>query len=393
MENLFPWFRLKSTPGVGNLLYKRLIDVFHSPENVLHAARKDLLQVEGLSDRLVNAIKRHILPDAFKKELEKVQQKGIKILTLTDGNYPALLREIPDPPPYLYVYGSIPATRKSISMVGSRNATQYGIDTTQRLGRDLASLGMTIVSGMARGIDTAAHEGALMARGKTIAVLGSGLERIYPKENETLFHRIAETGAVISEFPLRAEPEAHHFPIRNRIISGLSLGTVIVEATLRSGSLITARLAAEQNREVFAVPGSINSFKSTGTHTLIKQGAKLVEQAGDIMEEISHGIDPSVSANNHIVEMKTAPEPALSPLEATVYRALEHYPLHIDDLVRKLGLAPSDLSSTLLNLELKGIVQQDPGKLFYIKAQPGQTGKEKDLLSRNHERTKTPKRP
>jgi len=367
MENLLPWFRLKSTPGVGNLLYKRLIDVFHSPENAIHAPRKSLLQVEGLSDRLITAIKRQPLSESVKKELEKVQQKGIKILTLTDTDYPALLREIPDPPPYLYVYGCIPATRKNISIVGSRNATQYGLDTTQRLGRDLASLGITIVSGMARGIDTAAHEGALMAHGKTIAVLGSGLERIYPRENETLFHRIAESGAVISEFPLSAEPEAHHFPMRNRVISGLSLGTVIVEATLRSGSLITARLAAEQNREVFAVPGSINSFKSTGTHTLIKQGAKLVEQAGDIMDEISHWIDHSVSEDNSTLDVNTAPKPPLSPLETSVLQALEHYPLHIDDLTRKLGMAPSDLSSTLLRLELKGVVQQDPGKLFFIR--------------------------
>ena len=368
MENLLPWFRLKSTPGVGNLIYKRLIDVFHSPENAIDAPRKALLQVEGLSDRLITAIKRHVLPESVKKELEKVQQKGIDILTLTHTDYPALLLEIPDPPPYLYVYGCISASKKNISIVGSRNATQYGRDTTQRLGRDLASLGMTIVSGMARGIDTAAHEGALMARGKTIAVLGSGLERIYPKQNEALFHRIAETGAVISEFPLSAEPEAHHFPMRNRIISGLSLGTVIVEATLRSGSLITARLAAEQNREVFAVPGSINSFKSTGTHTLIKQGAKLVEQAGDIMEEISHGFDASGAVDNRAGDVNTAPTP-LSPLETAVLRVLEPYPLHIDDLIRKLGLEASDLSSTLLSLELKGIVQQEPGKFFYIHAQ------------------------
>lgn len=373
MENLFPLFRLKSTPGVGNLLYKRLMDVFHSPENAIHAPRKDLLRVEGLSDRLITAIKRHTLPESVKKELEKVQQKGIKILTLTDTDYPALLLEIPDPPPCLYVYGCISATPKNISIVGSRNATQYGLDTTQRLARDLASLGITIVSGMARGIDTAAHEGALMSHGKTIAVLGSGLERIYPRENEILFHRIAETGAVISEFPLNAEPEAHHFPMRNRIISGLSLGTVIVEATLRSGSLITARLAAEQNREVFAVPGSINSFKSTGTHTLIKQGAKLVEQAGDIMDEISYWMDPSVIENSNVMDVNTAPEPSLSPLETSVLHALEHYPLHIDDLIRKLGMAPSDLSSTLLCLELKGIVHQDPGKLFYLK--PGSSQK------------------
>jgi DNA processing protein len=367
MEKLLPWFRLKSTPGVGNLIYKRLIDVFGSPENAIHAPPKDLLQVEGVSDRLVSAIKRHTPPESVKKELEKIHQKGIRILTLNDSDYPTLLLEIPDPPPYLYVYGCMPETQKNISIVGSRNATQYGLDTTQRLGRDLAAHGMTIVSGMARGIDTAAHEGALMTHGKTIAVLGSGLERIYPKENETLFHRIAESGAVISEFPLNAEPEAHHFPMRNRVISGLSLGTVIVEATLRSGSLITARLAAEQNREVFAVPGSINSFKSTGTHTLIKQGAKLVEQAGDILEEISHQLDHTVSKGHHDKDENTEPKPSLSPAETSVLHALESYPIHIDDLTRKLGMQPSELSSTLLGLELKGFIQQDPGKLFYIK--------------------------
>lgn len=373
MENLLPWFRLKSTPGVGNLIYKRLIDVFHSPESAIHAPRQSLLQVEGLSNRLVSAIKRHTLPESVKKELERVQQKGFRILTLTDTDYPALLLEIPDPPPCLYVYGCISATQKNISIVGSRNATQYGLAATQRLGRDLASFGMTIVSGMARGIDTAAHEGALMVHGKTIAVLGSGLDRIYPRENETLFHRIAETGAVISEFPLNAEPAAHHFPMRNRVISGLSLGTVIVEATLRSGSLITARLAAEQNREVFAVPGSINSFKSTGTHTLIKQGAKLVEQAGDIMEEISHQIDHPASKDSNVTGVNRAPKPPLSPLETSVFHALEHYPLHIDELIRKLDMAPSDLSSTLLSLELKGVVQQDPGKLFYLKNKLGES--------------------
>jgi DNA processing protein len=375
MENLYPWFRLKSTPGVGNLLCKRLIDAFDSPENVIHAAHQDLLQVEGVSERLITAIKRHTLPESAKKELDKAQRKGFKILTLKDRDYPALLLQIPDPPPCLYVYGHLAATNKNISIVGSRNATQYGIDTTQRLSHDLATLGMTIVSGMARGIDTAAHEGALMAQGNTIAVLGSGLERIYPKENEALFHRIAENGAVISEFQLSAEPEAHHFPLRNRVISGLSLGSVIVEATLRSGSLITARLAAEQNREVFAVPGSVNSFKSTGTHTLIKQGAKLVEQAADIMEEFENWIEPSKTKTCNSAGAPTAGEALFSTVETSVLQALEHYPLHIDDLIRKLSMKPSDLSGILLRLELKGVVRQDPGKLFYISAQPGQTGK------------------
>ncbi len=264
--------------------------------------------------------------------LARLNSQGPAITLDLYPDYPALLLEIPDPPPYLYVYGCISSTQQNISIVGSRNATQYGLETTQRLGRDLASLGLTIVSGMARGIDTAAHEGALMAHGKTIAVLGSGFDKIYPRENEKLFHRIAETGAVISEFPLNAEPEAHHFPMRNRVISGLSLGTVVVEATLRSGSLITARLAAEQNREVFAVPGSVNSFKSTGTHTLIKQGAKLVEQAGDIMDEISQWIDPSVPEDSSLLDGNTVPKPALSPVETSVLHALDHYPLLIDDL-------------------------------------------------------------
>jgi len=284
-------------------------------------------------------------------------------------DYPALLLEIPDPPPLLYVYGRMPASLRNIAIVGSRNATQYGITITRRLSGDLISHGMTIVSGMARGIDTAAHEGALNQHGKTIAVLGSGLERIYPSENKALFHRIAENGAVVSEFPLDAEPEAHHFPLRNRVISGLSLGTVIVEATRRSGSLITARLAAEQNREVFAVPGSINSFKSTGTHTLIKQGAKLVEQSGDILEELSYLVNPQKTTGVQRDSNETGQETPLSETEARVVRSLEHYPIHIDDLIRKLGMAPSALSAILLQLELKGIVHQDPGKLFYLQQQ------------------------
>jgi DNA processing protein len=367
MEKLLPWFQLKNTPGVGNLIFKRLIDAFHSADAVMHAPKQDLMQVEGVSNRLATVIKQKGLPDWVKTELERVRHKGIRILTLMDDAYPALLLEIPDPPPYLYVYGRIPATLRNIAIVGSRNATRYGLSTTKRLSADLVSHGMTIVSGMARGIDTAAHEGALRACGKTIAVLGSGLDRIYPSENEALFHRIAENGAVISEFPLDAEPEAHHFPLRNRVISGLSLGTVIVEATLRSGSLITARLAAEQNREVFAVPGSINSFKSTGTHTLIKQGARLVEQSKDILDELSSLLDHLEPEDGDANRIQSDKQTSLSAAEALVAQTLEHYPIHIDDLIRKLDMAPSELSSILLRLELKNIVQQDPGKLFYLR--------------------------
>jgi DNA processing protein len=295
LDSLLPWFHLKSVPGVGNLLFKRLLERFESPDKVLQASREELLQVEGVSQRLVAAIQAFPFPQKVHAELELLAKKGYQIVTLADAEYPKLLREIPDPPPFLYVYGRLSGSASKIAVVGSRNATDYGLTTTKNLCADLATLGITIVSGMARGIDSAAHEGALSVKGKTIAVLGSGLARVYPVENIKLSQRISQNGAVVSEFALMSEPDAHHFPARNRIISGMSLGTVVVEATKKSGSLITARLAAEQNREVFAVPGSVQSFKSTGTHTLIKQGAKLVENAQDIVEELAALIHLSAS--------------------------------------------------------------------------------------------------
>ena len=348
MEKLLPWFILKSIPGVGNHLFKRLIDRFESPELVFKASQKDLLAVNGISHRIVSVIKQHKIPERVKKDLELAMQKGYQIVTISDPDYPPLLLQIPDPPPFLYVYGSLDRSIKNIAVVGSRNATSYGISTTKQLCAALASLEVIIVSGMAIGIDTAAHEGALLGKGKTIAVLGSGLERVYPAENIKLFHQIAENGAVISEFPLMTAPEAHNFPIRNRVISGISLGTVVVEASRKSGSLITARLAAEQNREVYAVPGSIQSFKSTGTHTLIKQGAKLVEHAQDIIEELSHVIKAHVATDNTNQNEITDKLPPLSSDESAVFKALSPYPVHIDDLVRKLSMKPGKLLSILL---------------------------------------------
>jgi len=363
VENILSWFVLKSVPGIGNHLFKRLIECFNSPENVFKASGKDFLEVKGITPRLITAIKHHKIPDPVKKDFDLVMKKGYKIVTMSDTDYPPLLLQIPDPPPFLYVFGRLKNSFKNIAVVGSRNATEYGISTTRRLCKDLALREMTIVSGMAIGIDSAAHQGALTGKGNTIAVLGSGLEIVYPAENRKLFHRIAEHGAVISEFPLLTEPEPHNFPIRNRIISGISLGTVVVEATKRSGSLITARLAAEQNREVFAIPGSIHSFKSTGTHTLIKQGAKLVEHAQDIMEELSYIIETpheKDKTGNEIMERTSQ----LSSEESLVFEAIGAYPVHIDDLSRKLSMKPGKLSSILLQLELKGIVHQSPGKLF-----------------------------
>jgi DNA processing protein len=364
MEKFLPWFYLKSVAGIGNHLYKRLIDRFHSPEIVFRSAPQQLLEVEGISTRQAAAILSYKPADRIKAELDQVRQKGYKIITLNDPVYPALLREIPDPPPLLYICGTLNGLEKNIAVVGSRNATAYGISATQRLCADLAAFDMTIVSGMAIGIDTAAHQGALAVKGKTIAVLGSGLNKIYPSENVNLFRRIAENGAVISEFTLDTEPEAHNFPIRNRIISGMSMGTVVVEATRKSGSLITARLAAEQNREVFAVPGSIQSFKSTGTHTLIKQGAKLVENAQDVLEELAAFIDAPLQFQDRDSGHTATSTSLLPPDELAVYKVLSPYPEHIDMIVRKTRIEPGKLLGLLLQLELKGMVHQLPGKLF-----------------------------
>ncbi len=363
MDNVRPWLVLKSVPGIGNHLIKRLIDRFKTPESIFQASRHDLIQVSGISERLIPALQAARMTDGVARECDRLANSPYRIVPLTDPAYPPLLREIPDPPPYLYVFGRLEPVLSMIAVVGSRHATDYGKSATRRIARDLALRGITVVSGMARGIDTAAHQGALMAGAPTIAVLGSGLENIYPAENRTLYGQIARQGAVVSEFPLAAEPDAHHFPMRNRIISGMTLGTIVAEATRNSGSLITARLAAEQGREVFAIPGSVHSFKSTGTHSLIKQGAKLVENAQDIIEEL---LPLAAAAASPPPTGQPAPSPPLSAEESLVARALEPYPTHIDDLIRKTGLDAGNLLGLLLALELKGVVRQSTGKMFTL---------------------------
>jgi DNA processing protein len=263
----------------------------------------------------------------------------------------------------LHVLGRPPDYRNTVAVVGARKATAYGRRATFDLCRELARCGITVVSGMALGIDTAAHQGALAGGGNTVAVLGSGLGNIYPPQNHKLSRQIAETGCVISEFPINALPEAHHFPMRNRIISGMSLGTVVVEAARRSGSLITARLAAEQNREVFAVPGSIHAQTTQGTHDLIKQGAKLVDKVEDILIEIfPQLVDESRQASSP--GATALPAAALTPEETTVLSLLGPYPVHIDSLARQQDMPIHQLTSTLSQLELKGVVCQEPGKYF-----------------------------
>jgi len=363
MESLICWLALKRIPGVGNRLCLELIKHFGEPEKIFDASRKDLLDVGGINAHLADTIASHKVPEDVKEDLALVQKNGFGIVTFSDSDYPPLLRQIHDPPPVLYVYGKLRSDSLNIAMVGSRNATSYGSTTTRRLSGDLVRRGFTVISGMARGIDSAAHVGALAAKGETIAVLGCGLGTVYPAENRKLFHRIGETGAVISEFPFLTPPEAYNFPVRNRIISGMALGVIIVEATRKSGSLITAQSAAEQGREVFAVPGSVASFKSMGTHHLIKEGAKLVENVNDIIEELNIGPAtlPAPKAQG--------PTPPLTAEESTILNELSPYPIHIDDLVRQVALSAGEVSSLLLQLELKGLVTQSPGKRF-IKSEP-----------------------
>ncbi|WP_300666828.1 DNA-processing protein DprA [Desulfoluna sp.] len=376
--DLLPWFALKEIPGVGNLLFKRLIKAFHTPQKVFEADMESLSRVDGISRRLAGVICTHAASDQARRHLDRACRAGVTILPLTHTDYPRLLAEIHDPPPLLQVIGTMDPGSATVAIVGSRKATSYGLKNAARLATELAHSGLTIISGLARGIDTAAHKGALTGQGHTVAVLGCGLGTVYPPENRGLAAAIARTGALISEFYYDTPPEAHHFPMRNRIISGLSLGTVVVEASLKSGSLITARCAADQNREVFAVPGHIEASQSAGTHRLIREGAKLVATATDIMEEFTaHIYSPAKSLPNpcdlspfHHSKRTVSPEASKIPLdheEISVLKVLDLYPSHIDDILPTVPMGAGRLSAVLLNLELKGMVVRSPGKLFSLK--------------------------
>jgi DNA processing protein len=362
MDHLIPWLTLKSVPGIGNLHFRCLMEHFGSPQAVLAASEAALRKAPSLTPRLAEAIVRHTTPPWVHIELERVCERGYSLITQQDPGYPSLLLEIPDPPPILYINGQIDPHAASIAVVGSRNASSYGLTTTHGLCKGLAARGIVVVSGMARGIDTAAHRGALEAQGQTVAVLGSGLECIYPAQNRTLYHQIAANGAVISEFRLDAQPEPRRFPMRNRIISGISLGTVVVEAAQRSGSLITARLAAEQGREVFAVPGNIHAATTHGTHLLIQQGAKLVCGVDDILAEIAPRLERRPAIEPQALPAK--PLPRMTATEATVFDALGAYEVHIDSLADQLAIGMAALSGILVQLELQGLACRRPGNHY-----------------------------
>ena len=357
------WLALKMIPNLGNVTYKRLLDRFGDPANVFTAKLNDLIEVEGLRPETARRIVSRAWQGNPEDELMRVRRCGAKLVTVLDPSYPTDLREIHDPPPLLYVKGNdIPQGKTIVSVIGSRNPSHYGLKITEEICQGLARRSIAVVSGMARGIDSAAHWGCLRGHGFTVAVLGSGIDIVYPESNSKLFDRIVEKGSVITEFPLGAPPEAKNFPIRNRVISGLSKGVVVVEASRRSGSLITASLALEQGREVLAVPGSIESFKSTGTHLLIKQGAKLVESADDILQEL--GLDYPHS-KERATDKKGAPPP-LDEDEKRIYDILGDYPIHIDQIVRQSEKDAAWVASLLTRLELKGVITQLPGKMFVI---------------------------
>lgn len=355
------WLALHLVPGLGNVAFRNLLKRFGTPMEILERDVAELMEVDGLRQETAQNIAHKVFTIDPVKTFQEVERVGARILLYSDPLYPPLLKEIHDPPMILYVKGQdIPLNHSFVAVVGSRNPTSYGLKAAENLGQGLARRGLGVVSGMARGIDCAAHWGCLGGRGFTIAVMGTGIDRIYPESNEKLYHQIVEKGAVITEFPPNTPPEPKNFPIRNRIISGLGKGVAVVEATMKSGSLITASLALEQGREIFAVPGSIASFKSTGCHFLIKQGARLIENSDDILDEL--GLNYS-----HVPKTDTFKEtrhPPMEESERAVYDLIGDYPIHIDEIARQGNLAPGQVSGTLMKMELKGVIRQLPGKMF-----------------------------
>jgi DNA processing protein len=357
---LIALLRLALVPGVGPRIRQLLLDRFGSPEAVLAAAPGELRSVQGVGPKLcerIMAADREIDAEA---EIELCDENGIDILTESNDGYPRLLEEIPDPPGVLFVRGELkPRDAVAISIVGTRHGANYGRQQAERLGGALARAGMTVVSGLARGIDAAAHRGALNAGGRTIAVLGSGLMNIYPPEHDRFAEEIAQSGAVVSELPPRSAPLSGAFPQRNRIISGMTLGVIVVEAAERSGALITARHAMEQGREVFAVPGRIDSRNSRGCHRLIRDGAKLVESADDVLEELGPLVDAAPSDNGETI--RHPGELSLNSQEKQVLAAIDTEPTLIDEVVAQTGLPVQNVLATVSVLEMRRLVRRAGG--------------------------------
>ena len=373
------WLKLIRAEGVGPTLFKRLLEYFDDVETILGASSSQLTKVEGIGNKTAERIVRTRRDFDAEKELALADKLGVWLIHLDDERYPPALKAIYDPPPVLYVKGTLSrADNLAMAIVGCRRCTHYGTEQANRFSHLLASAGFTIVSGLARGIDSAAHRGALAAKGRTIAVQGCGLANIFPPENKKLFEQITESGAVISELPLTYEPLAENFPARNRIIAGLSMGVLVVEATHRSGALISAQAALENNREVMAVPGRIDSPASIGCHRLIKQGARLIDSVEEIMDALGyvgdglkdHAQTTAAEAENKASQtLFDTSRLNLSPDETAILQHLNSEPVHVEELIVQTQLSAGKVHAAMIHLQLKGLIKQLPGNL-YIKRQP-----------------------
>jgi DNA processing protein len=349
---------------VGPVRLRRLLDHFPDPTAMLGAPVGELGRVPGIGSDVATAIATWEETVDLESELRRIRDFGCEVLIAADEAYPPLLREIYDPPIVLYCKGQMtPQDRDAVALVGSRQTTHYGQEMARRLAYQLAYVGVTVVSGGARGADTAAHQGALQAKGRTITVLGHGINRVFPPENLALFERIAASGAVITQFPFGRKADRQTFPIRNRIVAGMTMGTVVVEAGISSGALITANMAVDAGRQVFAVPGRIDSPQSKGCHELIKKGAKLCESAEDVLSEFEYLFPPSNRPASP-AETGTLPALSLSDHEQRVWEAVGTDETPLDPIIRRSGLPASTVSVALLSLEMKRLVRQMPGKLF-----------------------------
>ncbi len=353
-------FRLVAVPGVGPGKLRSLIGHFHSAEAVLRASDKLLTAVPGVDVNTARKIRSFDGAEFAHEQMQRLRKSGARLLTIWDGDYPGALKQIYDPPVLLYVKGELAdADRLAVGIVGCRQPSAYGKVVSEKIAMELATIGVTIVSGLAYGVDTFAHQSTLRCGGRTLAVLGSGVDVIYPPENQKLARKISGAGALLSEFPMGAAPDKGNFPRRNRIISGLSLGIVVVEAGTRSGALITAALALDQNREVFAVPGNINSPKSAGPNALIQDGASLVTCTDDILDALSDALSPLMRDNT-----PEQPEIELDAEQARLLTILSNEPQHIDHIAHMAGQATGSVLARLLGLELMNLVRQLPGKMF-----------------------------
>ncbi len=359
-EELRETIALSLADSLGPVAFKALIGKYKKPSRILKARGSDLRKVTGLKDAAVKEIKDAKLLEKADREIEKALKQDVHIVTCFDEAYPEELKAIYDPPIALYVKGRLPDARlPKVAVVGSRVCSLYGRGMAHGISETLAHNGVVVVSGLALGIDSAAHEGALSGDGITIAVLGGGLSKLYPPDNKQLAAKIVEKGAVISEYPMEMEPLKQYFPRRNRIISGLSCGVLVVEAKEKSGALITANLALEEGRDVFAVPGNADSARSQGTNSLLKQGAKLVTSAADILEELE------LSARRLPLKKKApAPSHPVSADEETILSMVDGDARHVDDLIEGIGWPSARVIAALSLLEIKGLVRQLPGKHF-----------------------------